>query len=382
MRLFPPYASATEEMFQVQRESARAPAARRNHCYDGMTTGSEGMHLEADALPAQRWLTVMIILFGTLAPWMTLLIVNYIPSVIPAGPGQGVALGKMWMGLTLGGLAGTIGSFFVVDRYPVLCVRLAGLLSAGGLLIAALCESWGGMYPFLVISSAGINVAQIAALAATQVAAPGQTGRLIATYLAVQLGACMVAPLAVSALLPVQVVAQHHADARFTLCLAALGVAFAAVAIGTPGGTRPLKSETINPEAPRLQMAPGKLWLLILFSTLASIHPAVDTALYQWSTKWFTDAFAVHAFPPVWILSGSAAGYCLGRVALALLPEGFWERRLLILPGLTGAGFIWAAVSCSAYVPAAALYECSSAHALEYPVLLGLISRRDACRTL
>src|SRR5262245_34938089 len=95
---------------------------------------------------SQTRLIVTIIVIGMLGQGLSFLVLGYSRLLFPAGPGHGIALGKMWMGLSYGALAGLVLSFFLVDRRPLLSLRLFAGVAAAGLTMAGLSQSWDQTY--------------------------------------------------------------------------------------------------------------------------------------------------------------------------------------------------------------------------------------------
>jgi fucose permease len=112
---------------------------------------------------------------------------------------------------------------------------------------------------------------------------------------------------------------------------------------------------------------------------LAALHVGGDTAMYLWAPSLLAALPGPAPLPPAWVLSGIAVAYLVGRVAMAAAPEGLWERRLLVLPGMGATALLAIALggSCGFAATFALLVAASSCYGLEYPALVGVLARRD-----
>jgi predicted MFS family arabinose efflux permease len=109
---------------------------------------------------------------------------------------------------------------------------------------------------------------------------------------------------------------------------------------------------------------------------ICALHGGTDSAIVPWMQPFFTLSFKEHFFPPAWILSGYGVSYLIGRTLLSVLPEGKKENLLLVCPGIAGGSLFLASFLSVSYSVSAALFVCASfICGLQYPVLVGMISR-------
>lgn len=120
----------------------------------------------------------------------------------------------------------------------------------------------------------------------------------------------------------------------------------------------------------------------LALAALISLHGAVDSSLNIWMARFLESAsFPHHPVAPGLVLSGYSLAYLLSRGLLAMLPDSWGRRVLLIAPGMLGGAvfiagllsrsYIWTA---TAYVLGALCWSC------EYPAIVSTLMRHDRRR--
>lgn len=77
---------------------------------------------------------------------------------------------------------------------------------------------------------------------------------------------------------------------------------------------------------------------LVLVCVFASLHASADNAMFVWIPEFTKEQFSPQPFPSAWILSGVAAAYVLGRLALLSAPDRL--RDLTVITAVAGTSAV------------------------------------------
>ncbi len=126
-------------------------------------------------------------------------------------------------------------------------------------------------------------------------------------------------------------------------------------------------------------MLPLRAFWLALFITL---HGVSDSILHVWMARFLESAsFAAQSIRPGIVLSGYALAYLLARGFLALLPERWGRRGLMVVPGLLGGGILIAGLLSRNYLLTAAGYVVGGlCWSCEFPAIVSTLLRHDRRR--
>jgi fucose permease len=222
----------------------------------------------------------------------------------------------------------------------------------------------------MTLMSALLGCVYLAATALLSGRRHGAVRQLLSLQLAVLAGIGILVPFAGGW------VATHLAaePAQRVFALAVAGIALAFAALMRPVRTMSVAAPPAAPGAASLARWPD----LAQVALLTALHVGADTAIFCWSPS-LLDARGPAAVPSAWVLSGFALSALVGRSLLAAMPERFWERRLLVAPGVVAAALLLAVLLGAPGFGATfvLLVAACSCYGLEYPALLGFIARGD-----
>ncbi len=114
-------------------------------------------------------------------------------------------------------------------------------------------------------------------------------------------------------------------------------------------------------------------WLLI---GLMALHGACDMSAHLWLPRVLDSASYVRrVFVPGAVMAAYSLAYVLSRGVLALLPERWGRRFMIVAPGLLGGGAFLAGVLARSQAAAAAGYVLGAlCWSIEYPALLATLA--------
>jgi len=117
-----------------------------------------------------------------------------------------------------------------------------------------------------------------------------------------------------------------------------------------------------------------KRYLFIVF--LMALHGAADSTLHVWMALFLgSESFSAQLIGPGFVLSGYAVAYFLARGGLALLPEHFGRRALMVLPGLLGGGILIGGILTRSYLCTAVGYVLGAfCWSVEFPVMMSVLA--------
>jgi MFS family permease len=312
---------------------------------------------------------------------MALAAVSTVPYLMIAVCAPGLAeslnyskadLGRLFSAMAWGGLAGSACGGLCASRCDAAkAFRISLLVTGISFLAAGSCASPRMLAALIPLGVGAASATSVVASTLVPLLAPSHARRVFSMSLAAGALAGILVPLAGAALLsgaggdgwP----SADILSRTFCVCgVAMLAGAMLRIPLTSPAPTEPLASGSNSTE-----------WREIAIAVLlVTLHGTSDSVMYQWAPTFFQESFPVHAFHPGLILSGHCAAYFVGRCLLSALPEGKWERLLLVLPGAASFVLLNASFLCSAYIPAAVLYVCASfCYGLEYPALMGIVAR-------
>jgi len=317
-----------------------------------------------------------------------------IPVLIPPiqshfglGEGQVGALASLGMaGGVFGGLVGGL----LADRFGRLRVlRAFVLLAAAGNALCGLGTDVWLLRVGLAAQGFGYGAVMVCCAGLLSSLFPNRRRGSFSALLVTHAAAGMILPFIVEAL------KSPYADGRVSffvmvpapfLCVAGLlvflvaplfRVAEPAIAEGSDAEDETC-GQAAQPGDYRSHAVVAAIAVIVL---LAAIHGMSDAVLFTWMTKYLREGFTTHPFPPGWVLSFYSAAYLAGRLGLALLPDRFGRRALIVLPGLIAGPLALMAVHASSFGLTAGLYVAATfLYGLEFPALMGLASQRFPAR--
>lgn len=280
------------------------------------------------------------------------------------------------VGLVSSALSGVAAGVLIERRgiERVLRVSFGGL--AIGMFAVAASTTWGTMVLAVALVSAFLGSTSLAVQAYLVDCFPDNRRRAISINLTVVAAGAVLLPLFAELLLKLPKMAP---GVTFS---GVLHVPFAVVGVLMLFGTRlrlrervERVAEVADPAAANARgarMRPGVLLLLVLLAA----HGGADNSLAVWSARVLGSAsFPVQSVPPGVILSAQALAYLLSRSMLALLPERFDDRPLMIIPALLGGSLCIAGLlSRSQLVLGIALVAGAFLWSFEFPVFAARIA--------
>lgn len=238
----------------------------------------------------------------------------------------------------VGGLVMVLPGGYMVDRRgPLSVIRLAIPGVAAAFLIIALAGmSWWTIGLALALGQMMIRPLGISVNSFLVQLFPHVKRRIISLNFVAMSGGEFIFPALAEVLL---LTAQKNEKVTFAMVL---HIPFALMACALVAGSLIFVSRipfATKPEKSPKNIISGfhfrpQTWFLIF---LAGAHALFDSMLFYWWARFLdSDAFADQPVAPGFIMSGFAVAYFTSRMSLAMLPENFWRRRLMVLPGILG----------------------------------------------
>ena len=253
--------------------------------------------------------------------------------LIPVSAWLGINRASASLGYSTAILALTAG-VYVNGRvsgwlYPATRLMLSGLLSAGGLALAALAGGWGGLIAgFGILYGLANGVAYSVSLSLAAEALPGRAAKGIGLATAAYgLGAMLFGKLfAVLLFLGV---------GQLLLALAALVLAACVLGASIAGRPRQADAAPVPVDAAVTQGRGGLLWIIYVLGALAGLMVIAHAPAISLSYGAQTDEASTAS---LFVAFGSVAGGYIGGVIVQALPN----RVSLALPLLTQAAALCA----------------------------------------
>lgn len=260
----------------------------------------------------------------------------------------GISTSQFGLLISIGSITGAVGAMaggLLVDRRgPRPVLRLSLLGCAGGMALAAVPAPWAFMAVALGVTYFFFHPLGIAAQAYLVRVYPRHRRRVLSLSLVAVSGAGIIFPLLAEGLLKLRGAVP---SIRFSHVL---HVPFAVVAgivlLGsllyrprraarTPAGQR----DSPKPTPPALGASS------VLLVVLMVIHATCDSAANLWMPRVLgSRSFAEQVFLPGAVIAAFSLVYVVSRTALAVLPEHWGARTLMIAPGLLGGGIFLAGI--------------------------------------
>ena len=298
-----------------------------------------------------------------------------------------LGIGDATFGLifSLGALAG-IGLALIggplVDRLGAVRMIRYGLrgVAAGMILLALPGAHWQVIMAGCTVCSIASGSLVIAVYRYLVQLFPRDRRRVLALTLAICSGGGILLPLIAEGLL---LLSRNVQGLSFATVLhgpfAVIAVVVLAASTSFRGGKRRAIGESKNTKPlvnwHSLILPLPIAWLVFMLG----LHGAADTTLMVWMPRFLGSATLTdHPLVPGVVISAYSLSYLVARSLLALLPEDWGRRRLLVLPGLLGGGVLIAGIlfhnfwlAAGGYVLGAFLWSS------EYPAIQGVIAERD-----
>ena len=279
-----------------------------------------------------------------------------------------------------GGLAVLAGGALLNRLGAVRLIRwsLWGV-AAGMLLLAATGSWWPGVLAGVTLCTLAAGPFAIAMNAYLTRLFPQDRRRILALSLAMGSAGGILLPLLAELLLSLSA---HWPKISFGLifhgpflfgglALLAAGFRYRGRPLGAPHPARP---KTAAWDWRHFRLPLPVAWLV----GLLALHTATDVAIFTWMPR-FLDSrgFSSHPLVPGVVLAGMSAAYLVSRSGLALLPETWGRRTLLVLPGLLGGGvFVTGVVTRSFPLTVGGYLLGAFLWSAEYPAMLGAAADR------
>jgi MFS family permease len=203
---------------------------------------------------------------------------------------------------------------------------------------------------------------------------PRDRRRALALNLAVTCGGGIVFPIAAEGLLALaRRGGQNAFGSVLRLPLLAVALLLTAGACFFRPQAPPRPAHATRRRKQTFSLPPPVIWLAVLLA----IHASVDTAVSTWMPKFLAGpSFAAPLAAPGIVLALFSLAYLVARSTLAMIPETWGHRRLMVLPGILGGGiFLAGLLSRNATLTATAYVVAGLCWSNEYPAMLAAASR-------